>query len=135
MKTLFLPFEVETILDIPLSYNLPEDKIIWVGNKRGEFSVESVYYIALTMINSLGSGEYSHGDPRTPLWKRIWKLEILPKIRIFTWKVCVNALPTLPTMLNLRMRGVNTDGMCPICGLEAKSILHAFFKCGVMKEI
>ena len=36
LKSLFLPFEVERILNIPLSYSLPEDKIIWVGNKRGE---------------------------------------------------------------------------------------------------
>ena len=90
------------------------------------------YYIALTVINSSGSGECSHGDPRTPIWKRIWQLKIPPKIRIFTWKVCVNALPT---MLNLRRRRVNKDGMCSVCGLEAESILHAFFKCGVVKEI
>ena len=37
LKSLFLPFEVETILNIPLSHNLPEDKIIWVGNKKGIF--------------------------------------------------------------------------------------------------
>ena len=37
LKSLFLPFEVETILNIPLNYNLPEDKIIWVGNKKGVF--------------------------------------------------------------------------------------------------
>ena len=72
LKALFLPFEVETILNIPLSYNLPEDKPIWVGNKRGEFSMKSAYYIALNVINPAGNGECSHGDPRTPLWKRIW---------------------------------------------------------------
>ena len=27
------------------------------------------------------------------------------------------------------------DGMCPVCGLEAKSIYHALFKCGGLKEI
>ena len=37
----FLPFEVDVILSIPLSYTLPEDKIIWVGSKRGIFSVKS----------------------------------------------------------------------------------------------
>ena len=72
LKCLFLPFEVETILNIPLSYSLPEDKIIWVGNKRGEFLVKNAYYVALTMINSLDGGESSHEDPRIPLWKRIW---------------------------------------------------------------
>ena len=84
LKALFLPFVVETILNIPLSYNLPKDKLIWVGNNRGEFSVKSAYYIALNVINLAGSRECSHGDPRIPLWKRIWQLKIPPKIRIFT---------------------------------------------------
>ena len=131
LKALLLLFEVETILNIPLSYNLLEDKLIWVGNKRGEFSVKSAYYIALIVINSSGSGECSHGDPRTPLCKRIWQLKIPPNIRIFTWKACVNALPT---MLNLRKRGVNIDGMCPMCGQEAESIPCSLFKCDVVKE-
>ena len=52
VKSLFLPFEVETILNIPLSYNLLEDKIIWVGNKKGEFIVKSAYYIALNVLSS-----------------------------------------------------------------------------------
>ena len=132
LKSLFLPFEVETILNIPLSYRLLEDKIIWVGNKRGEFSVKSAYYVALTVINPSDRGECSHCDPRTPLWKRIWLLKIPPKIRIFTWKACVNALPT---MSNLRKRGVSTDGLCPVCGLEDETILHALCSCSAAKEI
>ena len=72
LKSLFLPFEVETILNIPLNYNFPEDKIIWVGNKKGVFSVKSAYYVALTVLNPLERGECSSGDPRTPLWKRIY---------------------------------------------------------------
>ena len=132
LKSLFLPFEVDTILNIPLSYSLPEDKIIWVGNKRGEFSVKSAYYVALTVINSSDCRESSYGDPRTPLWKRIWQLKIPPKIRIFYWKACVNALPT---MLNLRRRGVNTDGLCPMCGQVVESIYHALFKCAGVKNV
>ena len=132
LKSLFLPFEVETILNIPLSYSLLEDKIIWVGNKRGEFSVKSAYYVALTMINPSYRGECSHYDPRTPIWKRIWLLKIPPKIRIFIWKACVNALPT---MSNLRKRGVSTDGLCPMCGLEDETILHALCSCSAAKEI
>lgn len=132
LKALFLPFEVETILNILLSNNLPEDKLIWVGNKRGEFSVKSAYYIALNVINPAGCVECSHGESRIPLWKRIWQLKIPPKIRIFTWKACVNALPT---MLNLKKRGVNTDGMCPLCGKEGESIPHSLFKCDVVKEV
>ena len=88
VKSLFLPFEAKTILNIPLSYNLLKDKIIWAGNKKGEFTVKSAYYIALNVISSSegggGSRECSHGDPKTPLWKKMWHLKIPPKIRIFT---------------------------------------------------
>ena len=42
--SLFLPSKVNTIINMPLSYNFPEDKIIWVGNKRGDFTVKSAYY-------------------------------------------------------------------------------------------
>ena len=47
VRSIFIPFEANTILNIPLSYNMPEDKIIRVGNRKGEFTVKSGYYIAL----------------------------------------------------------------------------------------
>ena len=94
--------------------------------------MKSAYYVALTVINSSDGGESSHGDPRIPLWKWIWQLKIPPKIRIFFWKVFANALPTL---LNLRKRRVNIDGMCLVCGLEVESIYHALFKCVGVKNI
>ena len=46
VRTLFLPFEADTILKIPLSQRLPEDTLIWIGNKRGVFTVKNAYYIA-----------------------------------------------------------------------------------------
>ena len=57
IRRFFLPFGVETILNIPLSYDLPEDKIIWVGNKRGMFSVKSAYYVALPLMEKSELGE------------------------------------------------------------------------------
>ena len=29
---------------------------------------------------------------------------------------------------------MNTDGLCPVCGLEVESIFHALFNCSVVKE-
>ena len=34
VRSIFLPFEANTILKIPMSYNLPEDSLIWIGNKK-----------------------------------------------------------------------------------------------------
>ena len=71
IRALFLPFETEAILNIPLSFNLPEDKLIWVGNRKGDFTVKSAYYIALGLVDTVESGECSSGDPRSPLWKKM----------------------------------------------------------------
>ena len=71
LRATFLPFKVEMILKIPLSYNIPEDNNIWLGNKKGEFTVKSAYHIAHKLIDSMEEGESSSGDPRTPLWKSL----------------------------------------------------------------
>ena len=67
VRSLFLPFEVRTILNIPLSHNLLEDQIIWVDNKRGEFTIKSAYYIVVGVLDTMEEGESSLGDPRSPL--------------------------------------------------------------------
>ena len=95
-------FEADIILNIPLSYNLPDYQIIWIGNKKGEFSVKSTYYVAIPIIHPFNEGESPRDDPRFPLWKKMWHLNIPAKIRIFAWRACMNALPT---MHFLRTRG------------------------------
>lgn len=32
VRATFLPFEADSILRIPLSHSIPEDKLIWLGN-------------------------------------------------------------------------------------------------------
>lgn len=58
----FLPFEAKTIQKLFLSYNLPGNKIIWIGNKKCEFSVKSAYHIAHNLIEAKKEGECSSGD-------------------------------------------------------------------------
>jgi len=43
IRSIFLPLEANTILNIPLIYNMPKDKIIWVGNRKGEFTIKCAY--------------------------------------------------------------------------------------------
>ena len=38
-------------------------------------------------------------------------------------------------MSNLRKRGVSTDGLCPVCGLEEETIVHALCRCMAVKEV
>lgn len=53
IRTLFLPFEANTILCILLSYSLLDDNIVWIGNRWSEFSVKSAYYVAHPIVENL----------------------------------------------------------------------------------
>ena len=132
LENIFLPFEVETILNIPISFHLPDDSIIWVGNKKGYFSIKSAYYVARRILEKEDHGESSLGDVCAPLWKRIWHLNILEKIRIFAWKLCMNAIPTLT---NLFKKGIQTEVTCPINKKEAESVEHAILRCDSAKAV
>ena len=132
VNSIFLPFEAKTILNIPISYNLPEDKIIWVGNMKGIFTVKSVYYVALNKVDSSEEGESSYGNPGERLWKKVWHLNIPSKIEVFAWRACVDALPT---MVNLKKRGIGENDFCPCCRREVESIFHSIIRCEVAKRV
>ena len=132
VKRFFLPFEAESIINIPLSYNLPDDSIIWLGNKRGVFTVRSAYYIALPIVDSSEEGESSGGDSRTRLWKKVWQLKLPAKVRIFAWRACIDGLPT---RLNLVKRGLNVGADCPLCGKVVESTSHALIFCNKISEV
>ena len=42
----FLPHDAEVIKAIPISSNLPEDKLIWAWSNNGAFSVKNAYWVA-----------------------------------------------------------------------------------------
>ena len=131
IRAVFLPFKANTILNMPLSYNLPEDKLIWTGNRRGDFTINSAYYIACSLVEAEETSESSSGNPRTPFWKKIWHLKIPSKIRIFVWRACMNGLST---RLNLSRRGVNIKPMCPIYDQEMETTTHALIQCELAKQ-
>ena len=132
MQRYFLPFEAETILNIPLSYSLPEDSIMWIGNKRGVFIVKSVYYVALPFAEKSEVGECSTSDCKTRLWKTMWRLKLPAKIGIFSWKACIDGLPM---RLNLARQGLNIETRCPLCEKALESTSHALIHCDKLGDV
>ena len=82
----------------------------------------SPYYVAKRLLDGGTAGENSLNHQASPFWKKIWQLNVTPKVKIFAWRVCLDGLPT---MLNLRHRGLNTSGFCQICDKDLESINHA----------
>ena len=126
IRSAFLPFEADAILKIPLSRNLPDDKLIWMGNNQGEFTVKSAYHITHYMVETKEEVENSIGDPFKPLWKNLWCLKLPAKVKIFTWRACINGLPTMEKVCS---RGISTSTECPICGKELETVHHALLLC------
>jgi len=71
--------------------------------------VKSAYYIAMRVVEVNGNGESTAKHNQAPFWKRIWQLNVPPKVQIFVWQACRNGLPT---MLNLRCKGLISSGFC-----------------------
>ena len=118
------PEEVDLITCMRLSRYSQCDKYVWPYTADMNYTVKSGYWAATHLFSE---GEPIQQPPGSLSIKReIWKLEILPKIHQFLWKVVSGALPTY---VQLCIRGINTDPVCQRCCMEEESINHVMFLC------
>ena len=85
VRELFINFEVETILSIPLSIRMPKDKMVWAGTPNGQFTMKSAYWLAQAMSRADHEGT-SGANGQRRLWKTIWGAEVPNKIKNFVWR-------------------------------------------------
>ena len=64
------------------------------------------------------------------VWKKIWRLKVPPKIRIFWWRVVQEFLPARQI---LYQRHVEPIANCDVCGAEEESIRHVLSECTVAR--
>lgn len=127
----FLSFEVSSIKAIPLCWTDQEDWLIWLGCKDGNYSVKTGYQL-LCEYETLGAASSSDSSKQTLFWKCVWKLQIPNKIKVFLWRVCSNALPTLE---NLKRRKILEDAKCKACPAAEEDALHAIWSCEKLRHI
>ena len=125
LDVIFLPHEAELIKSIPLSAQLPEDKLIWAGNNNGKFSVKSAYRLAMEGAR-FDSGSSSDNGILRRFWRFVWRIPVPHKVRHFAWRACRNILPTKE---NLMCRKILQDDWCEECKAEAGTTGHLFWRC------
>lgn len=130
MEGLFSKEEAELIYQIPLSYLVYEDKLIWNGTVQGSFSVKSAYDLHRE-IQEMGKGQASYNSTREQFWSGLWKLNIHPTDKLFIWRACCEAIPTNQ---NLFKRKVLEKPLCPICLQEEETIIHAIWSCPAAQD-
>ena len=101
---MFHQFDANAILQIPLSRQVVQDVIVWSFAKRGRYTVWSEYFVAKQLRkDELSNGESSEQGIMGSLWSRLWKATILNKIKIFSWRACLNILPTQDNLIRRRV--------------------------------
>jgi hypothetical protein len=120
----FNDFEARQILNIPLSWLLPEDKMIWSWERNGQYSVRSAYH--LLKEETLRANPEPSTAGNTEIWKAIWTVQAPQRVKHFLWRV---AKRILPTRCRLEQKGVVLDPSCPFCHNEKESQEHIFMNC------
>ena len=69
LDVVFLPYEAELIKSIPISLQLPEDKLIWALTSNGVFSVRSAYRLAMDQARTERNGSSSNNSKIRKFWR------------------------------------------------------------------
>lgn len=122
----FIPVDANAILSIPVR-GRSDDLWAWEPEKHGVYSVRSAYRLldaerireqVVGRAGCLGNED----------WKRIWKLKVPPKVRVFWWRVIHEFLPA---RLILHRRHLEPIPNCEVCGGDEESIRHVLIECTV----
>lgn len=122
VKGIFLPDIADEIIRTPLNEIVQQDRLIWNRSNDGSYTVKSAYQMALTNLVDR-SHLRSDGD-----WSFIWKLKVPPRVKLFLWRSCREALPT---RVQLNGRGVPCPITCVLCDKELENMWHLIFTCQV----
>ena len=69
-----------------------------------------------------------------PVWPYnwIWKLDVMPKVKVFLWQLCHRALPSRGTLFR---RGIHLDPLCPACNTALEDTDHIFLQCPLAQKV
>jgi hypothetical protein len=110
-----------------------EDVLAWAKEKSGEYSVRSAYR-ALVLYDgheiAQGSDAVSSSMGDEGLWKKLWKINVVPKVRTFWWRVLKGFMPDYAT---LSRRHIKEESICGICKSTIEDVKHALIECSHAK--
>jgi hypothetical protein len=125
----FIPPEADAILNIPLRRGGGEDFWAWSLEKAGIYSVKSAYRALMSRNEYLTLDEGTiteSSSTQKQIWSALWKLHVMPKVRVFWWRVLRGILPVEST---LKHRHIVQIGRCKICLAADEDLFHALITC------
>lgn len=121
LKNLFEWDIVAKILSITPKTN-SKDNMRWIDNNRGEFTSKSLY-------NLLDKKEI---QPTEHLANKIWRLNVIPRIQFFIWKM-KNRM--LPFNAHLDRYSIHVNPNCPLCSNVIETGEHSLMNCPFTRAV
>ena len=105
------------------------DEEYWPYSKSGDFTTKSGYALLLQQQTEI-RGMTSSMD--TNFFRIIWGLSIMPKWKLFLWKLWHNGLATNHNLYNCQ---IGNSSNCPTCLDDIEDTQHLFGWCPLASEI
>jgi hypothetical protein len=127
--------DVKVIRTIPVHVEM-DDVLAWHFDEKGCFSVKSAYWVHRHVLRRsqhhgrAGAAGSSEGNDK--FWKQLWKIDCMPKVKHFLWRLSHNALAFRKI---LQRKGMKIDTRCCMCGRSDEDGGHLLFKCKAVKEV
>ncbi|VVA33995.1 PREDICTED: reverse mRNAase [Prunus dulcis] len=78
---------LKSIRCIPIGHSSRPDRLVWPWNSSGSYTVKSGYHCFHARQNTdIASHNHTSRIVSERVWKTIWKVETLPKIKLFIWR-------------------------------------------------
>lgn len=111
---------IDQIRAIPIPLNSLEDSFCWGATQSGIFTVKSAAAII-----------HQYPEPVKDL-NMIWKLQCIPKVKIFLWTLMLNRLRT---RIKLLKRCMIPNDLCPRCNSVSEDVDHLFIHCNFSQKV
>ena len=122
---LFVEEDAKLIKKIPLSRHVTKDTLYWPYSTSGNYTCKSGYRF-------LKEEEELHLNSQTPpiyhkrVWKEVWHMQALPKIKNFLWSAYRKVLPTKQALMR---RKILENPICERCKVAVEDSVHTLWSC------
>ncbi|KAF7823970.1 hypothetical protein G2W53_022114 [Senna tora] len=115
------------IKSIPPNPSQGNDRWTWEHDSKGVYSVKTGYRsLMMETWNQFNNGLDIDEGSTMRLWKRLWKLPITSRYKVFLWRACLGIIPTVDS---LERRGMVIDEECRMCNSAPEDVFHALVDC------
>uniref|UniRef100_A0A803QD63 Reverse transcriptase n=1 Tax=Cannabis sativa TaxID=3483 RepID=A0A803QD63_CANSA len=121
--------DVPWIQGIPIDMYI-EDSLSWPYTPNGQYMVKSGYRVGREI--NLHPTRCYNMEGIHKWWKMIWSMQLPPRMKLFSWRICHN---WLPAKTNLLYRGMHVNPICESCGNNAETLTHVLWSCAKTKVV